>query len=323
MSKVLNIVYMGTPEFAVAPLDLLLKQGYHISAVVTSPDKPAGRGLKLCESPVKRYAIANGIPLLQPSNLKSPEFIEELKRIKPDLQIVVAFRMLPEVVWKLPPSGTFNLHASLLPQYRGAAPINWAIINGEKKTGVTTFFINENIDTGNIIMSEEVPILPDETAGELHDKLMNIGSEVVLKTVKSIEENNVKTVLQQSMISNIEIKPAPKIFRNHCRINWNNSADKVYDRIRGLSPYPSAYTELLSPQGNQYCLKIYKCEKEHTIHNLDAGSICTNCRTHLSIAVTDGFINLQEIQLQAKKKMTIAEFLCGFQIDSKWKAIIV
>ncbi|NTW33988.1 MAG: methionyl-tRNA formyltransferase, partial [Bacteroidetes bacterium] len=218
IKKPLNIVYMGTPEFAVAPLDTLLNNGYKISAVITSPDKPAGRGLKINESSVKKYAVEHGLKVLQPTNLKSPEFIDELKSINPDLQIVVAFRMLPEILWKLPVIGTFNLHASLLPQYRGAAPINWAIINGESKTGVTTFFINENIDTGNIIMAQEEKILPDDTAGELHDRLMKTGAGLVLKTVRSVEINNYNATPQNSMFSEFsDLKIAPKIFKNTCK----------------------------------------------------------------------------------------------------------
>jgi len=324
MKKKLNIVYMGTPEFAVAPLDCLLKNGCHISAVITSPDKPSGRGLKLTEVPVKKYAVKHGLRVLQPANLKSPVFIEELKTINPDLQIVVAFRMLPAIVWKLPSLGTFNLHASLLPQYRGAAPINWAIINGETKTGVTTFFINENIDTGNIIMNEEVPILPDETAGDLHDKLMIIGAELVLKTVRSIENSNYQPIPQHILTDDISLlKNAPKIFKKNCRINWNDKANNIYNHIRGLCPYPAAYTELRSPEGISYYIKIFHCEKELMHHELLPGQINTDGKTHLSIAVADGFIHLQKIQLSAKNKMQIGEFLRGFPINDLWTVIVI
>ena len=318
MKSELNIVYMGTPEFAVAPLDCLVKNNYHICAVVTSPDKPSGRGLKQNESAVKKYALEKNIPVLQPVSLKNPDFIDQLKKINPDIFIVVAFRMLPEVVWKLPTSGTFNLHASLLPQYRGAAPINWAVINGETKTGVTTFFINEEIDTGKIILSEEVIIMPDETAGELHDKLMNVGSELVLKTVAAINSNNVKLISQEE-IDISDLKKAPKIFKETCRIKWNNNADKIYNHIRGLSPYPAAFAELISPQGISYYLKVFNCKKEITKHELEIGNIVTDSKTFASIAVADGFIHLQEIQLSSKKKMPTTEFLRGFPMDNNWK----
>jgi methionyl-tRNA formyltransferase len=317
MKSDLNIIYMGTPEFAVAPLDCLVKNNYHISAVVTSPDKPSGRGLKPNESAVKKYAIEQNIPILQPVNLKSPDFIDQLKSLNPDLIIVVAFRMLPEMIWEIPPSGTINLHASLLPQYRGAAPINWAIINGETKTGVTTFFINEDIDTGKIILSEEVDILPDETAGELHDKLMTVGSDLVLKTVRAIDTKNFQLTPQDKIdISNL--KKAPKIFKETCRINWNNNANKIYDHIRGLSPYPAAFTELLSPQGTLHYIKIFQCKKEFATHELKPGNIATDGKTFVSIAVTDGFIHLQEVQLSSKRKMPVSEFLRGFPMDSNW-----
>lgn len=320
MAKELSIVYMGTPEFAVAPLDCLLKSGYNIKAVVTSPDKPAGRGLKLNESAVKKYALANNLRILQPTNLKSPEFVDEIKSINPNLQIVVAFRMLPEMIWKIPALGTFNLHASLLPQYRGAAPINWAIMNGETKTGVTTFFINENIDTGNIIMQQEVPILPDETAGELHDKLMNTGADLVLETVKNIENKSYHPTPQQTLLNEIaSLKNAPKLSKEICLINWNNNTDSVFDHIRGLSPYPTAYTELSSPVGIPYHLKVFKVKKDIVRHEHKTGKVITNGKSFLSIAVTDGFIHLQELQLSGKKKMYIDEFLRGFQINSNWE----
>ena len=319
MAKELSIVYMGTPEFAVAPLDCLLKNGYNIKVVVTSPDKPAGRGLKLNESDVKKYAIANNLRVLQPTNLKSPEFVDEIKRINPSLQIVVAFRMLPEMIWKIPSLGTFNLHASLLPQYRGAAPINWAVMNGETKTGVTTFFINENIDTGNIIMHQEVPILPDETAGELHDKLMNTGADLVLQTVKNIESGNYNPTSQQTLLNNISaLNNAPKLSKETCLIKWDSNADNVFNHIRGLSPYPTAYTELYSPEKIAYYIKVFKAEKEIAQHNLKPGQITTNGKTFLSIAVTDGFITLQEVQLSGKKKMHIDEFLRGFPMNDSW-----
>jgi len=318
--KDLNIVFMGTPDFAVAPLDALLKNGYNISAVITSPDKQAGRGLKQSMSSVKKFTLEHNLHILQPTNLKAPEFIEELKAFNPDLQIVVAFRMLPELIWKLPPFGTFNLHASLLPQYRGAAPINWAIMNGETETGVTTFFINENIDTGNIIMAEKVEILPAESAGELHDKLMDCGAKLIIKTVNAILENNINVVSQDVITSsNTNLKLAPKLFKEDCRINWNNNADKVFNHIRGLSPYPAAYTDLISPEGDSYYTKIFRCSKEITRHHFSTGQIITDSNTHLSIAVIDGLIHLQELQISSKKKMPVSEFLRGFRINNDWK----
>lgn len=319
MSKGLKIVYMGTPEFAVAPLEILINNGYYVSAVITAPDKQAGRGLKVQESPVKKYALLNGLRILQPAKLKDQNFLDELKSIQPDLQIVVAFRMLPATVWKLPSLGTFNLHASLLPQYRGAAPINWAIINGEEKTGVTTFFINEEIDTGSIIMASEIPILPTETAGELHDRLMMLGSEVVLKTVQSIENNTFESKPQQQLTLNLsELKSAPKIFKEDCRINWNQNTEKVFNFIRGLSPYPSAFTELLSPEGQIHHIKVFRSSFENTTHEFESGKVITDSKTHLSIAVTDGFIHLQEVQLSAKNKMSIDAFLRGFPVNNNW-----
>lgn len=323
MEKKLKIVYMGTPEFAVAPLAALLQNGYKICAVITSPDKPAGRGLKLKESAVKKFALLNNLRLLQPTNLKSPDFIEELKTINPDLQIVVAFRMLPEVIWKLPVLGTFNLHASLLPQYRGAAPINHAIINGESKTGVTTFFINEHTDTGNIIMSSEVSILPEETAGELHDKLMKEGSSLVLQTVMSVEEKSISPIPQNQLTESFdEIKTAPKIFKDDCYVNWNASVHEVFNQIRGLSPYPTSYTELCSPEGRKYSLKIYRCSKKTSLHNMPTGHINTDGRTYISVVVSGGFIYLQEVQLSSKSKMFIDQFLRGFSINNNWKICV-
>jgi methionyl-tRNA formyltransferase len=314
---------MGTPDFAVAPLDALVKSGYNVAAVVTAPDKQAGRGLKIQESAVKKYAVSKGLRILQPEKLKSQDFLDELNSIQPDLQIAVAFRMLPEIVWKLPISGTFNLHASLLPQYRGAAPINWAIINGEEKTGVTTFFINENIDTGNILMSAETPVLPTESAGELHDRLMHLGADLVLKTVRAIENKTYDSKPQQHVTSISELKSAPKIYKEDCRINWNQNADKVFNLIRGLSPYPAAFTELISPDGSTHYIKVFHSTKEISQHNFKPGKIVTDGKTHLSIAVTDGFIHLQEVQLSAKKKMPIYLFLRGFSMNSEWKAVSI
>lgn len=319
-----RIIYMGTSGFAVAPLDTLIQNGYDISAVITAPDKPSGRGLKLNHSPVCMYAKEKNLRILQPSNLKDQKFIDELSEINPQLQIVVAFRMLPEVVWKLSEFGTFNLHASLLPQYRGAAPINRVIMNGETKTGVTTFFINENIDTGNIIMQQEIPVYPDETAGELHDRLMMTGSELVLKTVKAIESGSLNEISQKSLISeNTILKTAPKIFKEDCMIRWNAGVNSAYNHIRGLSPYPAATTELISPDGITYYIKVFRCSKQVEMHSYLPGKLLTDGRTHLSIAVTDGFIFLEEIQLMSKKKMRIHEFLRGFPMNEHWNIKLV
>jgi methionyl-tRNA formyltransferase len=318
-----RIVFMGTPEFAVASLKALYDNNYTIAAVVTSPDKPAGRGLKLQQSAVKRFASENNIPVLQPQKLTDPEFIAELKLINAELFIVVAFRMLPAVVWKLPNLGTFNLHASLLPQYRGAAPINHAIINGEDKTGVTTFFINESIDTGSILFSEEVEISPIESAGELHDKLMEKGSNLVCRTVDAIISGNVQPVTQDTFVVNAALNPAPKIFKEFCRIDWKKDTDAVFNLIRGLSPYPGAYTELEAPDGRHFSIKIYKTEKVLKNHAYSPGSILTDGKTHLSIATTDGLLNIQEIQASGKVRMLISEFLRGFQINQEWKAIMI
>jgi methionyl-tRNA formyltransferase len=257
MNNDLRIVFMGTPEFAVSSLDRLLSAGYNIVAVVTAPDKPAGRGLTLHQSDVKKYALSKGLKILQPEKLRDPDFIEKLTALKPDLQIVVAFRMLPEVIWKLPSLGTFNIHASLLPQYRGAAPINWAIINGEMETGVTTFFLNEKIDAGNIILSETVQISPDENAGELHDRLMHTGADLVVKTIQSIQQNSYKTTEQEKLTID-NIKSAPKIFKQDCKIDWSKSNDNVYNFIRGLSPYPGAFTEIFSEDGKKFTIKIFR-----------------------------------------------------------------
>lgn len=315
---------MGTSDFAVQPLDALLQNGYEVSAVITAPDKPSGRGLKISHSPIYIFAKEKNLRILQPENLKDSNFIEEIKSIHHDLQIVVAFRMLPEKVWKLPKYGTFNLHASLLPQYRGAAPINRVIINGETKTGVTTFFINENIDTGNIILQKETNINPDETAGELHDRLMHIGSELVIKTIKLIEGSSLNEVPQMSLINGTTIlKTAPKIFKDDCMIRWNSGIDAIYNHVRGLSPIPAATTEFISPDRTPYYIKVFRCSKIKESHTCQPGKIITDGRTHVSIAITDGFIALEEIQLRSKKKMRIAEFLRGFPMNEHWRVKLV
>jgi methionyl-tRNA formyltransferase len=307
MNKDFKIVFMGTPDFAVASLDILVQNGFNIVGVVTAPDKPAGRGLQLQESAVKRYAVSKGLKVLQPEKLKNPAFLEELKALNADLQVVVAFRMLPELVWNMPPQGTINVHASLLPNYRGAAPINWAVINGEKESGVTTFKLQHEIDTGDVLFSERVPIREDETAGELHDVLMQTGATLLLKTVTAIAENQV-TPIPQANIPLDEIKHAPKIFKETCQIKWDQPLDAIYNLVRGLSPYPTAWTTF---QGKT--LKIFKAHKEHTTPAVAPGEFVTDQKTFIKIAAPDGYLSLDEIQLEGKKKMDITSFLRGYR----------
>ncbi len=306
---------MGTPDFAVAILDKLLQEDFNIVAVITAPDKPAGRGRKLNESSVKKYAAKNNLPILQPKNLKNEDFINQLTSLKPDLQIVVAFRMLPKVVWKLPKLGTFNLHASLLPEYRGAAPIHWAIINGEIRTGVTTFFIDDKIDTGEIILSSTTNIEPDETVGSLHDKLIVKGSELVCKTVDLIAAGKAITKKQP----NVELKPAPKLTPENTKINWSESTDVVYNKIRGLNPFPSAWTEIMNGD-KRINAKIYAVKKDVISHTLEFGTLIFDKKT-LKIATRDGFIHILEIKLAGKKKMDAKRLLNGFHFQEKAKAL--
>jgi methionyl-tRNA formyltransferase len=308
----LRIVFMGTPEFAVASLDALVKTGFNIVSVITAPDKAAGRGMQLQQSAVKKYAVEKNIPVLQPEKLKAPGFLEELKKFKADLQIVVAFRMLPEVVWNMPPMGTINLHGSLLPQYRGAAPINWAIINGEKETGVTTFKLKQEIDTGNILLSEKIQINEDETAGELHDKMKEVGASLLVKTIKELTMGNLKEEDQSSVISrqSSELKHAPKIFTETCKIDWNKPVDEVYNLIRGLSPFPGAFTYL-----DNKLLKIYRAKKEIIIPTIEVGNSETDKKTFLKFACADGYIQITELQLEGKKKMEVASFLRGHRFE--------
>jgi methionyl-tRNA formyltransferase len=312
----LRIVFMGTTDFAVTILKTLVDTNYNIAGVITAPDKPAGRGRKLNESAVKIYAKSQGLPILQPTNLKNEDFIKELKALNANLQIVVAFRMLPQVVWQLPEYGTFNLHASLLPDYRGAAPINWAIINGETKTGVSTFFIDEKIDTGEIILQEEVLIDPKENAGSLHDKLMHTGSQLVIDTVKLIETNKVKTTAQPL---EEEIKTAYKLHRDNCKIDWKDSKTHIYNKIRGLSPYPVAWTYLQN-EDNTLEVKIYTTEIEEETHDFSIGHIITT-KKELKVAVTDGFINIKEIKLPGKRKMDVKSLLNGYQFHKSAKML--
>ena len=314
----LRIVYMGTPDFAVAPLKKLVKDGYNIVGVVTNPDKPSGRGQKIKESPVKIFARENNLHILQPEKFKNEKFLQDLKNLNADLQIVVAFKMLPEIVWSMPPKGTFNLHASLLPQYRGAAPINHAIINGEDKTGLTTFFLTHDIDTGNIILQEEIPIYENDNAEDLHDRLMNAGADLVVKTVDTILSNNYRLIKQDELIGpDQRLKKAPKIFKNDCKINWNDSAKNIHNFIRGLSPYPAAWTEV-SNNNQSIQLKIYKTEKELKKHEYSPGKIITDSKTFLKVACNDGLINILQLQQSGKKRLNIAEFLRGFQNINEW-----
>lgn len=304
-----RIIFMGTPDFAVASLDVLVQHGYNVVAVITAPDKPAGRGLQLSESAIKQYAVSKGIKVLQPEKLKNPAFLEELKALQADLQVVVAFRMLPELVWDMPPLGTINVHASLLPNYRGAAPINWAIINGEKESGVTTFKLQHEIDTGNVLFSQAVPIREDETAGELHDELMQTGADLLLKTVQAIISGDVHET-PQAQIDAADVKHAPKIFKENCQINWEQPVDQIYNLVRGLSPYPAAWSTL---QGKN--IKIFKAAKEHATPKVAPGEIVTDSKTYLKMAAADGYLSLLEIQLEGKKKMEIEAFLRGYRIN--------
>lgn len=297
---------MGTPDFAVASLNALKNAGFDIVGVVTAPDKPAGRGQKLNESAVKKYAVEHGLKVLQPLKLKNPDFIAELKSLNADLQVVVAFRMLPEAVWNMPPKGTINLHGSLLPQYRGAAPINHAIINGEKESGVTTFFLKQEIDTGDVIFSESTPITEDDTAGTLHDRLMEIGAKLIVKTAKAIANGNYKEVPQPM---NTELKSAPKIFKDFCQINWKQDNQTVFNHIRGLSPYPTAFTFF-----NDKTLKVFKVEKDTQQPDIEAGNFKTDGKTYLKFATDNGYINLLEVQLEGKKRMQVDEFLRGIRL---------
>ena len=314
--KELRIVFMGTPEFAQFTLQRLVEEGYNIIGVVTMPDKPMGRhGSVLQSSPVKKYAVEQGIPLLQPEKLKDPLFIEQLRALKADLQIVVAFRMLPEVVWNMPRLGTFNLHGSLLPQYRGAAPINWAIINGDKETGVTTFFLKHEIDTGDIIYRESIPILPTDNAGTMHDKLMALGADLTVKTLQDILNNSVKPIPQDSIPAS-ELRPAPKIFKETCRIDWNQPTARVNDFIRGLSPYPAAWTILHTQDGTDVDFKIYAAEPVPDAPVQKPGTIICDGRKSLLVSTADGALRLQEVQIACKKRMEVCAFLCGTNLTS-------
>ena len=318
----MRIIYFGTPEFAASQLEAILEAGYEVACVVTMPDKPAGRGKKIQFSDVKKTALEHQLPLLQPEKLKDPAFLSALEAFHADLFIVVAFRMLPAVVWKMPPLGTFNLHASLLPQYRGAAPINHAIINGETVTGLTTFFLNEEIDKGKVILRQSVEIRPDETAGELHDELMHLGNKLVVETIQKIERNDLQTESQEELAAGIILKDAPKIFKDFCNIDWSRDCQSIYNHIRGLSPYPAAHTRLQPKEGEPIDLKVYNTEMEIIPHSLPTGTVLTDGKTFLKVAAKDGFIFLTTLQQAGKKAMNIAEFLRGMWLESPLIALI-
>jgi methionyl-tRNA formyltransferase len=303
----MRIVFLGTPDFAVASLAAIVEAGYDVVGVVTAPDKPAGRGMQLQQSAVKKYAVAKGLKVLQPVKLRDPQFLEELKALQADLQVVIAFRMLPEVVWQMPPLGTINLHASLLPDYRGAAPINWAIINGEKESGVCTFFLKHEIDTGDILWQEKMPIGETTTAGELHDQLMHLGAKVIVDSLKLIEQGKTQGTPQ----GHPSPKIAPKIFKTHCEIHWQQDGQTIYNLIRGMSPYPAAFCMI---QGKSH--KVYTAQFLKQAHELSPGSIKTDGKTYLHIACADGYINILELQQESKKRMGIEEFLRGFKLLS-------
>ena len=309
--KDLRIEFMGTPDFAVDSLKVLLENNYSIVGVISAPDRPAGRGQKLKQSPVKEYAVSKNIPVLQPEKLRNPDFLAELKMLKADLQIIVAFRMLPEAVWNMPPLGSFNLHGSLLPQYRGAAPINWAVINGDKKTGVTTFFLQHEIDTGHIIFQDELAITDDDTAGTVHDKMMVLGAQLVLNTVKAIEDDNVKAVPQAEYSDVSLLNAAPKIFKDDCKIDWTKDAEIVRNHIRGLSPYPAARTEFVLFNGKTVSVKVFSAQKDETI-KLESGRIQSDNKTYLAIGTASFALKMDVLQLAGKKRMTIEELLRGF-----------
>jgi methionyl-tRNA formyltransferase len=314
-NKDIRIVYMGTPEFAVKSLKALVEGGYNVVGVVTMPDKPAGRhGSVLQPSPVKQYAESAGLPVLQPEKLKDEHFLAQLKLLEADLQIVVAFRMLPEVVWDMPRLGTFNLHASLLPQYRGAAPINWAVINGDTETGATTFFLTREIDTGKIILQEHFPIADTDDVGIVHDALMQIGAGLVLQTVDLIAAGQVNAISQEQFYDHIsDLRPAPKLFKDNTRIDWKHPVKQIYDFVRGLSPYPAAWTELVLSDGSRQQLKIFQSEKRLAEHNLPSGTVVTDNKTNIDIATPDGYLHILSLQLAGKKRMRPTDFLNGFK----------
>lgn len=311
--KDLRIVYMGTPEFAVEPLKRLVDEGYNVVGVVTMPDKPAGRGQHVQESPVKKYALQEDIPVLQPEKLRDDDFLVQLKMWQADIQIVVAFRMLPEVVWNMPRLGTFNLHASLLPQYRGAAPINWAIINGEKETGVTTFFLKHEIDTGNIILQRSTPIEDNDNVGTLYDRLMNMGADLVVETMERITMGDVSTIPQDDSVAS---NPAPKIFKEDCKLNWNKPACELHNFVRGLSPYPAAFTEVKNEKDQVLSLKILETEVVEQTVSEQPGTLVSDGKEYLYFATEEGYLSVKKLQLAGKKAMTTQELLRGTKLFS-------
>jgi len=310
--KELRVVFMGTPEFAVASLDALVKAGCNVVGVVTAPDKPAGRGMQVQQSAVKKYAVEHNLPVLQPVKLKDPDFITDLKNLRADLQIIVAFRMLPELVWSMPPMGSLNLHGSLLPRYRGAAPINWAVMNGEKETGVTTFRLKHEIDTGNILLQESFPITSEDTAGTVHDRMKDIGAALLVKTVIGLADGSLTEIPQSDLAATTiaELPHAPKIHTDTCRISWSKPAEQVHNLVRGLSPYPGAFTML-----NEKMLKVFRSKKEIVFPKSTEGDYETDGKTYLKFACTDGYLHLLEIQLEGKKRMEITEFLRGYRFN--------
>lgn len=321
-AKDIRIVFMGTPDFAVESLKALVDNGYNIVGVITSPDKPAGRGQKMAMSAVKKYALEQNLHIMQPEKLKNPEFLQELENLKADLQIVVAFRMLPEVVWNMPPMGTFNLHGSLLPRYRGAAPLNWAVMNGDKETGVTTFLLKHEIDTGNIIAQRKVEIGPKDNVGTIHDKLMVTGAQLVVDTVDQLAAGDVEFISQDDLVAKgYELKHAPKIFKNDCLIDWNQTIDNIDNKVRGLSPYPAAWSKLLPTEnGKELSFKLYEAQKEEAKTGVAPGTIVTDGKTFAKVACANGWLHLLDLQLAGKKRMKIDALLRGFQQMANYKA---
>lgn len=311
---------MGTPDFAVETLRLLVERGYNVVAVVTMPDKPAGRGHKIQFSPVKQYAISAGLPILQPERLKDENFIAELKSYNADLQIVVAFRMLPEVVWNMPPMGTFNLHASLLPQYRGAAPINWAVMNGDKETGITTFFLQHEIDTGKVIQQRSIPIAETDNVGDIHDRLMMLGAEMVCETVDNIIAGRVEAIPQEDMMTDEPLRPAPKIFKETCHLDFSRYVVDLYNQVRGLSPYPAAWCEFVSPDNERHGVKIFEASYRLCQHDKNPGSINTDGKKIIEVACEGGYLQLVSLQLAGKKRLLTEELLRGFRMTDQFVA---
>lgn len=316
----LRIVYMGTPDFAVETLRLLVERQYNVVAVVTMPDKPAGRGHKIQYSPVKQYALSVGLPILQPEKLKDEAFIEELRSYKADLQIVVAFRMLPQIVWDMPPMGTFNLHASLLPQYRGAAPLNWAIMNGDKETGITTFFLTHEIDTGKVIQRRSIPIADNDNVGVIHDKLMCMGAEMVCETVDNIIADNITAIPQEELMTDQPLRPAPKIFKETCHLDFTRNVIELHNQVRGLSPYPAAWCEFVSPDENITGVKVFETSIQECQHNKPYGAIITDGKRNIQIACEGGLLDILSLQLAGKKRLSAEELLRGFRLTNEYTA---